>query len=164
MEGNSENIAGEVYYGRIVSIRGSVVDVWFENNLPRIYSLLYCGKEKQIAVEVLMQLDDNTVSGISLNPTQGLARGMVAETDGRELTIPVGKEILGRMFDVFGNTIDHLPPIPRGERRSIHQQPPQLSDRSVKSEIFQTGIKAIDVLVPLERGGKAGLFGGAGVG
>jgi len=164
MEGNSEHTAAGVNYGKIISVRGSVVDVRFEKELPGIYALLYCGKDKKIAVEVLMQLDDNTVRGISLNPAQGLARGMAAAADGRELSVPVGRQILGRMFDVFGNTIDHLPPIPDGERRSIHQQPPQLSDRSVKSEIFQTGIKAIDVLVPMERGGKAGLFGGAGVG
>jgi len=150
--------------GKIISVRGSVVDVWFENNLPPIYTLLHSGKDKQIAVEVLTQLDDNTVRGISLNPTQGLARSMAVETNGKELTVPIGKEIIGRMFDVFGNTIDHLLPLPKGERRNIHQQPPPLSDRSVKSEIFETGIKAIDVLVPLERGGKAGLFGGAGVG
>ena len=150
--------------GKVISVRGSVVDVWFDKNLPSVYTLLHCGQDKQIVVEVLTQLDDNIVRGISLNPTQGLARGMAAETEGKQLTVPIGKKIIGRMFDVFGNTIDHLPPLPKGERRNIHQQPPPLSDRSVKSEIFETGIKAIDVLVPLERGGKAGLFGGAGVG
>src|SRR5664279_3969883 len=151
-------------YGKIISVRGSVVDVWFENNLPPIYTLLHSGNRKQVSLEVLTQLDDHTVRGISLNPTHGLARGMEVETEARELTVPVGREIIGRMFDVFGNTIDHLPPLPNGQRRSIHQQPPPLSDRLVKSEVFETGIKAIDVLVPLERGGKAGLFGGAGVG
>jgi len=150
--------------GKIISVRGSVVDVWFDEHLPPVYTLLHSGKDEQVAIEVLTQLDDNTVRGISLNPTQGLARGMLVETEGKELTVPIGKEIIGRMFDVFGNPIDHLPPLPKGERRNIHQQPPPLSDRSVKSEIFETGIKAIDVLVPLERGGKAGLFGGAGVG
>src|SRR5664279_1334596 len=154
----------KVQNGKIISVRGSVVDVWFDDNLPPIYTLLHSGKDNQIAVEVLTQLDDNTVRGISLNPTQGLARGMLVETEGKELTVPIGKEIIGRMFDVFGNPIDHLPTLPKGERRNIHQEPPPLSDRSVKSEIFETGIKAIDVLVPLERGGKAGLFGGAGVG
>ncbi|MDQ6813289.1 MAG: F0F1 ATP synthase subunit beta, partial [Bacteroidota bacterium] len=164
MDHNSNNTSDKVRYGKIISVRGSVVDVWFDNNLPPIYTLLHTGKDKQIALEVLTQLDDNTVRGISLTPTQGLARGMDVETEGKQLTVPIGKKIIGRMFDVFGNTIDHLPPLPKGERRNIHQQPPQLSDRSVKSEIFLTGIKAIDVLVPLERGGKAGLFGGAGVG
>jgi F-type H+/Na+-transporting ATPase subunit beta len=155
---------GILHQGKIVSIRGSVVDVWFENKLPKIYTLLHTGTNKQIAIEVLAQLNDNTVRGIALTPTQGLARGMTAETDEKELTVPVGKNILGRMFDVFGNTIDHLEQLPQGERRNIHQPPPSLIDRAVKSEVFETGIKAIDVLIPLERGGKAGLFGGAGVG
>lgn len=150
--------------GKIVSIRGSVVDVWFETNLPPVYTLLHTGKNKEIAIEVLAQLDIHRVRGISLTSTQGLARGMLAETDGMQLTVPVGKEIIGRMFDVFGNTIDHLGQLPVTARRNIHQLPPRLAERSVKSEIFETGIKAIDVLVPLERGGKAGLFGGAGVG
>lgn len=151
-------------YGKIISVRGSVVDIWFEHNLPAIYTLLHSGKDDAISVEVLAQIDEHTVRGISLNPTQGLARGMSVRTEGKQLTVPVGKQIMGRMFDVFGNTIDHLPPMDKTERRNIHQSPPPLANRSVKSEIFQTGIKAIDVLIPLERGGKAGLFGGAGVG
>ncbi len=164
MNTTTENAFIEIRYGKIISVRGSVVDVAFDNDLPRIYTLLRSGKDKQVSIEVLSQLNDHSVRGIALNPTQGLARGMVVETDGKELTVPVGKNILGRMFDVFGNTIDHLEPLPKGERRNIHQSPPPLSKRAVKSEIFETGIKAIDVLIPLERGGKAGLFGGAGVG
>ena len=135
--------------GKIVSVRGSVVDVWFENKLPPIYTLLHTGKNKQISIEVLSQLNDNTVRGISLNPTQGLARGMMVETNEKQLTVPIGKNIMGRMFDVFGNTIDHLESLPAGERRNIHQSPPSLNNRAVKSEVFETGIKAIDVLVPL---------------
>ncbi|MEO7313291.1 MAG: F0F1 ATP synthase subunit beta [Chitinophagaceae bacterium] len=159
-----DNNNSTIQYGKIISVRGSVVDVAFKNNPPPIYSLLQCGKDKQVSIEVLAQLDAHTVRGIALNPTQGLARGMAVETYGEELTVPVGKNILGRMFDVFGDTIDKLEPLPEGERRNIHQAPPPLSKRAVKSEIFETGIKAIDVLIPLERGGKAGLFGGAGVG
>ena len=151
-------------YGKIISVRGSVVDVEFENNLPSIYTLLHTGKDKQIAIEVLTQLDNKRIRGIALNPTQGLARGMQVETAGKELTVPVGKNIMGRMFDVFGNSIDHLDPVSDVEQRNIHQSPPSLGKRSTKSEVFETGIKAIDVLIPLERGGKAGLFGGAGVG
>ncbi|MEP6749720.1 MAG: F0F1 ATP synthase subunit beta [Bacteroidota bacterium] len=164
MDVNSQNINTAARYGKIISVRGSVVDVAFDKDLPPIYTLLRSGKDKEISIEVLSQLNNHSVRGIALNPTQGLARGMVVETDGKELTVPVGKNILGRMFDVFGNTIDHLEPLPKGERRNIHQSPPPLSKRAVKSEIFETGIKAIDVLIPLERGGKAGLFGGAGVG
>ncbi|AWV96796.1 F0F1 ATP synthase subunit beta [Arcticibacterium luteifluviistationis] len=152
-------------FGKIISVRGSVVDVWFDNNLPAIYSLLRTGKNNEIALEVLTQIDVNRVRGIALTPTQGLSRGMIAVSDGKELTVPVGENIMGRMFDVFGNTIDHEKPLSADiERRNIHQSPPTLEKRSTKSEIFITGIKAIDVLMPLERGGKAGLFGGAGVG
>ena len=150
--------------GKIISVRGSVVEIFFENDLPSIYTVLHTGKDKEVSVEVLTQLDDQRVRCIALNPTQGLARGMLVETDGKELTVPVGKNIMGRMFDVFGNTIDKGEPLKNMEQRNIHQAPPSLAKRSTKSEVFVTGIKAIDVLMPLERGGKAGLFGGAGVG
>ena len=150
--------------GRVVSVRGSVVDIWFDQDLPPIFTLLFTGKDKQISVEVLTQLDSNTVRGIALNPTQGLSRGMAVFQSGGGLSVPVGAEIMGRMFDVFGKIIDKGAPLPEMKRQSIHQEPPALERRSTKSEIFITGIKAIDVLIPLERGGKAGLFGGAGVG
>ena len=151
--------------GKVISVRGSVVDVWFDTNLPSIYKLLHTGDKNEIAIEVLIQLDEHRVRGIALTPTQGLARGMAVQSDGKELTVPVGKKIMGRMFDVFGNTIDHGKPLSSEVKwRNIHQPPPPLNRLSTKSEIFLTGIKAIDVLIPLERGGKAGLFGGAGVG
>jgi len=151
-------------HGKIISVRGSVVDIWFEHNLPSIYTVLRTGKNNEVSIEVLSQLDGQRVRGIALTPTQGLARGMIVETAGKQLKVPVGKKIIGRMFDVFGNTIDHLQPLSDVEWRDIHQLPPPLSKQSTKSEVFLTGIKAIDVLIPLERGGKAGLFGGAGVG
>jgi F-type H+-transporting ATPase subunit beta len=151
-------------YGKVISVRGSVVDVWFENKLPSIFTLLHTGEKKEIAIEVLSQIDSNRIRGIALTATQGLARGMRVETDGEQLKVPVGKKILGRMFDVFGNTIDHGEKISEVVWRNIHQEQPPLTKRSTKSEIFLTGIKAIDILIPLERGGKAGLFGGAGVG
>lgn len=150
--------------GKVVSVRGSVVDVWFDQNLPSVNSLIHSGKNNEVAIEVLSQINDHQVRGIALTATQGLARNMHAQTAGKPISVPVGNRILGRMFDVFGNTIDHLEPLADGERRDIHQLPPALSNRSTKSEMFETGIKAIDVLIPLERGGKAGLFGGAGVG
>jgi F-type H+-transporting ATPase subunit beta len=150
--------------GQVVAVRGSVVDVRFEKNLPPIYQLLRSAENKEICIEVLAQRDDFTVRGIALSPTQGLSRGMVMEDTGGPLKAPVGKAILSRMFDVFGNTIDEKPPITDVQWRSIHRAPPPLSKRLSKSEIFETGIKLIDVLAPLERGGKAGLFGGAGVG
>lgn len=165
METVSKPKSNTLEQGKIISVRGSVVDVWFENYLPPIHTLLHAGKENEISIEVLTQLEAHRVRGIALTPTQGLSRGMVVETDGKQLAVPVGKNIMGRMFDVFGNTIDHEKPLSAElERRNIHQSPPSLVKRSTKSEVFLTGIKAIDVLIPLERGGKAGLFGGAGVG
>ncbi len=159
-----KNKTGPANFGTVVSVRGSVVDVRFATRLPPIYSLLRAGREGRIAIEVLAQLDGDRVRGIALTPTQGLARGMTVEDTGGPLRVPVGRGILSRMFDVFGNTIDRRPPTFDVEWRTVHRPPPSLARRSTKSEIFETGIKAIDVLMPLERGGKAGLFGGAGVG
>ena len=134
--------SGDSNLGKVVSVRGSVVDIRFDNYLPPIYSMLHAGKGGRVAIEVLAQLDAHLVRGVALTPTEGLARGMVVEDSGGPLLAPVGKSILSRMFDVFGNVIDR------------HPMP----------ENVETGIKVIDVLAPLERGGKAGLFGGAGVG
>lgn len=150
--------------GRIVSVRGSVVDARFDRSLPPIYSILHAGEHKQIVIEVLAQRDAHHVRGIALTPTQGLARGMPVEDTGGPLKAPVGKAVLSRVFDVFGNAIDGGAALPEVEWRSVHRAPPALAHRSTRSEILETGIKVIDVLVPLERGGKAGLFGGAGVG
>lgn len=150
--------------GIIIRIQGSVVDIRFEDNLPPIYTLLRTGKDGNIAIEVLSQLDRQMIRGIALTPTEGLARGMRVINTGGPLKIPVGQGILSRMFDVFGNPTDRQEPPTDVQWRSIHQDPPALIHRSTKSEIFETGIKLIDVLLPLERGGKAGLFGGAGVG
>ncbi len=150
--------------GTVVSVRGSVVDVHFDTQLPPIHNMLHAGADNKITIEVLAQRDANHVRGIALTPTQGLARGMSVQDTGGPLKAPVGKNIRSRMFDVFGNTIDRDAPLTDVEWRSVHRDPPPLARRSTKSEIFETGIKVIDVLVPLERGGKAGLFGGAGVG
>ncbi len=150
--------------GTVIRIQGSVVDIRFEEQLPPIHSLLFTGKDGKIAVEVLSQLDRNTVRGIALTPTEGLARGMAVKNSGGPLKAPVGQNILSRMFDVFGQPTDRQDPPTDVQWRSIHQDPPTLIRRSTQSEIFETGIKLIDVLMPLERGGKAGLFGGAGVG
>ena len=150
--------------GVVVAVRGSVVDVRFDGDLPPIHQMLQAGEDDRIAIEVLAQRDADHVRGIALTPTQGLARGMAVRDTGGPLMVPVGKAIRSRMFDVFGNTIDRDPALTDVERRSVHRAPPPLARRSTKSEIFETGIKVIDVLLPLERGGKAGLFGGAGVG
>jgi F-type H+-transporting ATPase subunit beta len=150
--------------GTVVSVRGSVVVARFNGPLPPIYSLLMAGAERQIIVEVLEHRDARHVRGIALTPTQALARGMPVLDTGGPLQAPVGKEVLGRMFDVFGNVIDRGPELSDVEWHSVHRAPPPLARRSTTSEIFETGIKVIDVLLPLEKGGKAGLFGGAGVG
>ena len=150
--------------GTVVAIRGSVIDAHFPNRLPQINTLLRVGQSKGTAIEVLSQLDEHHVRGIALTATQGICRGMrVIATDG-PIKAPVGPNILSRMFDVFGNVIDGQEDVTGVEWKSIDQPPPALARRSTKSEIFETGIKIIDVLMPLERGGKAGLFGGAGVG
>jgi F-type H+-transporting ATPase subunit beta len=150
--------------GSVVSIRGGVVDVHFDRSLPPVYRVLRAGPKQEIVIEVLQQLSAQRVRGIALTPTEGLARGTVVEDTGKPLQVPVGKAIVSRMFDVFGHTIDSGPEPADTQWRDIHNDPPPMSERSTKSEIFETGIKAIDVLVPLERGGKGGMFGGAGVG
>ncbi len=150
--------------GRVVSSRGNVVDVRFPRRAPDLLTRLRTGPEKSIVLEVAVQLDPETVRCIALTPTGGLAMGEAVEDTGEPLRVPVGPELLGRVFNVFGETIDRRKPLEDSERRSIHQPPVPLRRRSTTSEIFETGIKAIDVLSPLERGAKAGLFGGAGVG
>jgi F-type H+-transporting ATPase subunit beta len=150
--------------GTIVSVRGSVVDVRFESRLPPINSLLRVGTQGRTLIEVWAQLDAQRVRCIALTATQGLARGMAVADTGGPLKAPVGKGIRSRMFNVFGQTIDRGAQLTDVDWRSVHRLPPPLATRSTKSELFETGIKVIDVLMPLERGGKAGLFGGAGVG
>ena len=164
MDAIHTNINGSGDTGKVISVRGSVVDIRFEHQLPPIYTLLEAGNDEQIPIEVLSQLDAQSIRGIALTPTQGLARGMAVKNTQEPLKAPVGKGIISRMFDVFGNTIDRQGELAEVQWRSIHQDPPPLGKRSTQSEVFETGIKLIDVLIPLERGGKAGLFGGAGVG
>ncbi|MEP6506564.1 MAG: F0F1 ATP synthase subunit beta, partial [Betaproteobacteria bacterium] len=150
--------------GVVVSVRGSVVEARFDDHLPPIYALLRAGDKRDIVIEVLAQPNAHSVRGIALTPTQGLARGMTVDDTGGPLQAPVGKGIVSRMFDVFGKPIDRGPPVADVQWRSVHRAPPALSDRPTTSAVLETGIKVIDVLAPLERGGKGGLFGGAGVG
>ena len=150
--------------GEVVAIRGSTIDVRFSQDLPSLYERLIVGENGNVIVEVVRQLDSRTIRGIALTPTSGLRRGTMVLSTGHPLQVPVGKNLLGRVFNVFGETIDGKDPLPVGEWRSLHQMPPALARRSTDSRILPTGIKAIDLLAPLERGGKAGLFGGAGVG
>ena len=150
--------------GAVVSVRGSVVDATFPRPLPEVHTQLLAGPDGGTRIEVLSHLDDKTVRGIALNPTQGLWRGAPVVDTGEPIMVPVGRGLLGRMFNVFGEPIDNGGEVQATELRSIHRPPVSLSRQQSKREIFETGIKAIDVLAPLERGGKAGLLGGAGVG
>jgi len=155
---------GDPNLGHVVSVRGSVIDAVFPHRLPEMNHELRTGEDEQVVVEVASQLDPRTIRGIALNSSRGLARGATIRNLGQSLRVPVGGQLLGRVLDVFGQTIDDGDPLSDVRLRSIHQAPPAISRRETKSEIFATGIKAIDLLSPLERGGKAGLFGGAGVG
>lgn len=150
--------------GYVTSIRGSVVDLRFSEHLPAVHHTLKTGVDGRIIIEVVAHQSADTVRGIALTPTQGLSRGAPAIDTGLPLRVPVGKRLLGRMLNVFGMAIDGGEPFEGGEWRSIHQAPLPLARRSAKLDMFETGIKAIDLLSPLQRGGKAGMFGGAGVG
>lgn len=147
--------------GRIAAIRGGVVDVAFEGQVPKLHDLLYAG---EVALEVAGLIGHGMVRAMALAPVRGLGLGMTVKAAGGPIMVPVGDAVLGRMLDVFGAPIDGRPEPVVSERRSIHQPPPKLSDRVLHSQILETGIKAIDLLSPIERGGKTGLFGGAGVG
>ncbi len=150
--------------GTVVAVRGGVVDVRFEEALPENREMLVAGAGRNVRLEVMSQGEDRTVRCLAYTSTSGLARGEEARATGSELMIPVGPELKGRVFDVFGEPIDGLGALPDSQLRPLLQAPVALQDQAVTSEILPTGIKAIDVLAPIERGGKAGLFGGAGVG
>ena len=156
--------SGVANRGTVVSVRGSVIIARFAEELPAIDSKLVAGEDGAIIAEVVTHLSEDSVQAVALNPTQGLSRGAPVIDTGAPILVPVGERLLGRMFNVFGETIDGLEQITGGEWRAIHQDPVSLNEQVTKSEIFATGIKAVDVMAPLERGGKAGLFGGAGVG
>ncbi len=150
--------------GRTVAIRGNVIDVRFPGGLPAMNHRLETGPDDAIVLEVFSHLDAHTVRTVALTPTRGLARGDRVRDTGRAFDVPVGPALLGRMLNVFGDVIDGGDPLDDVERRAIFQRPMPLTDHAATAEILPTGIKAIDLLAPMERGGKTGLFGGAGVG
>ncbi|MBN2245476.1 MAG: F0F1 ATP synthase subunit beta, partial [Candidatus Aminicenantes bacterium] len=154
----------ESNWGKIASVRGSVIDVYFPEKLPGISNRLDSEGDPKVVIEVMTHLSSEMVRGIALTPTQGLSRGDKIMDTGHPIRVPVGNELLGRVFNVLGETIDELGKLKVKNTRSIHQDPVPISRQSTSSEIFATGIKAIDILSPLEKGGKAGMFGGAGVG
>ena len=146
--------------GKITSVSGSVVHVSFKGVLPAIFNAL---RVQDLILEVQGYANTTTVRALAMGSTQGLARGMVVEDLGHPIEVPVGRKVLGRMLNALGDPIDNKQPL-NTAHRSIHTQPKSLSELNVSNQIFITGIKAIDLLAPMERGGKAGLFGGAGVG
>ena len=156
--------------GKIVQVIGSTFDAEFEEgHLPEIYNALkvdteYKGVRLHLVGEVQQQLGGNRVRAVALGSTDGLVRGMDVADTGGPVKVPVGKETLGRVFNLLGDPIDGRGPIQATEFRSIHREPPPFAELSSKTEVFATGIKVIDLLTPLVRGGKAGLFGGAGLG
>ena len=158
--------------GKVVQVIGPVVDLEFSpGHLPKILNAVKIrreGEEKngsqQLTVEVAQHLGDNTVRAIALGPTDGLKRGMIAEDAGAPITVPVGKNCLGRLMNVLGEQKDYLGEIQSLETLPIHRSAPAFVDQETKPQIFETGIKVIDLLEPYMKGGKVGLFGGAGVG
>ncbi len=152
--------------GKVVQIIGPAVDVEFKKDLPLINNALEIKlNDKDILVaEVAQQLGDNIVRAVALGPTDGLARGAAVIDTGSPLKVPVGEECLGRLIDVLGQPKDHRGSIKAKEYASIHTAPPSLEDQKTTPEIFETGIKVIDLIAPYMKGGKVGLFGGAGVG
>ncbi|MBD3322775.1 MAG: F0F1 ATP synthase subunit beta [Chitinivibrionales bacterium] len=147
--------------GKILSVKGSIIEASFDNAVPQVNDLLTCG---DVRLEVSALTGPSTVSALALTSTEGIARGDIVESRRSSLQVPVGEKILGRMFNVFGETIDTGEPLEHAETRSIYHSPPSLTRQSTEAQVLETGIKIIDLLSPLERGGKAGLFGGAGVG
>jgi F-type H+-transporting ATPase subunit beta len=151
--------------GQITQVVGVVIDVEFTSKkLPALYDALEIKHgDKTITLEVAQHLDERTVRTIALSSTDGLKRGDEVEATGAPISVPVGDATQGRMFNVVGDPIDGKP-APKGKRSPIHREPPALSEQSNKTEVLETGIKVIDLIAPLTKGGKAGLFAGAGVG
>jgi F-type H+-transporting ATPase subunit beta len=150
--------------GNVVAIIGAVIDVEFpRDSIPKVYDALKLG-ETGLTMEVQAQLGDGVVRAIAMGPTEGLRRGMEVNNTGDAIRVPVGPKTLGRIMDVLGNPIDNQGDIGHDETMPIHRKPPKFEDQSSATEILETGIKVIDLVMPISKGGKIGLFGGAGVG
>ncbi|EAH4479899.1 F0F1 ATP synthase subunit beta [Campylobacter coli] len=155
--------------GFISQVLGPVVDVDFNDYLPQINEAIVVnfgseGKKQKLVLEVAAHLGDNRVRTIAMDMTDGLVRGLKAEALGAPISVPVGEKVLGRIFNVTGDLIDEGEEVAFDKKWAIHRDPPAFEDQSTKSEIFETGIKVVDLLAPYAKGGKVGLFGGAGVG
>lgn len=152
-------------FGTIKQIIGAVVDVQFETELPEIYTALETDiKGKMLVLETEQHIGSNIVRTVAMGSTDGLRRGDKVINTGAQISVPVGKETLGRIFDVLGNPVDGGEPVRTAKRYPIHRPAPKFTDQSTKTEILETGIKVIDLICPIAKGGKVGMFGGAGVG
>lgn len=152
--------------GKVVQVMGAVIDIRFENdNLPALNNAIEVENgDKKLIVEVAQHLGDDVVRCIAMASTDGLVRGAKAVDTGNTITVPVGKETLGRIFNVLGEAVDNKPQPTTAKRASIHAKAPSYEEQATSAEIFETGIKVIDLICPYTKGGKIGLFGGAGVG
>ena len=155
--------------GKVVQVLGPVVDVDFTDYLPAINEALETtikleNGDQRLVLEVAAQLGDNRVRTIAMDMSEGLVRGQEVTATGNSIQVPVGEEVLGRIFNVIGETVDDAGPFSAKEYKSIHRDPPPFEEQSTKTEVFETGIKVVDLLAPYNKGGKVGLFGGAGVG
>jgi len=165
-----QKIKGEYSMNGLISqIMGPVVDVDFNGYLPKINEAIEVnyeveGKKQRLILEVAAHLGDNRVRTIAMDMSEGLTRGISVKALGNPIQVPVGEEVLGRIFNVIGDVIDQGADVSRKTLWSIHREPPKFEEQSTKSEIFETGIKVVDLLAPYAKGGKVGLFGGAGVG
>src|SRR5664279_4996934 len=163
-------MAKQANVGKVVQCIGAVVDVEFpRDQMPKVYDALIIDEEDSTAetgltLEVQQQLGDGVVRTIAMGSSDGLSRGMKFKSTGDQITVPVGDGTLGRIMDVLGRPIDEAGPIKSDERRSIHQPAPKFDELSPSVELLETGIKVIDLVCPFAKGGKIGLFGGAGVG
>lgn len=154
-----------VQTGTITKIIGVVVDVHFAHDLPKVYDALEVELEgKKLVLEVEQHIGDNEVRTVAMTSTDGLRRGMAVSNTGAPISVPVGQGVLGRLFNVLGETIDEKGPSKGSDTYPIHREAPEFVSQNVKTEIFETGIKVIDLIAPFVKGGKVGLFGGAGVG
>ena len=150
--------------GKVVQVIGAVIDVEFpRNRVPQVYDALTVG-EKDLTLEVQQQLGDGVVRAIAMGPSEGVSRGLDVDNTGAPISVPVGTETLGRIMDVLGNPIDERGPIGEQARASIHRPAPTYAELAASDELLETGIKVIDLVCPFAKGGKVGLFGGAGVG
>ena len=152
--------------GKVVQVIGPVIDIRFdEGHVPNILNAIHIQiGDRKVVAEVLLHLGDKIVRCIALSATDGLARDVDAVDTGTSVTVPVGKEALGRMFNVTGDPIDGKGEIPGVKRMPIHREAPGFEDQKPVTQVFETGIKVIDLIAPYAKGGKIGLFGGAGVG